>query len=185
MQEDEFLYKNFINTLKGKNTKDDYTRRLKYFLEFLGVKNRKRYSVLVDPNKDKKMIESDIKSFLTFLREKKGISYISATQYFNAIKQFYYVNSELEFKWKLIKMYLGDEDDDSQIYLGKRLEQRHEGRPYTREEIQRMLKTATDIRSKIIILLMSSSGMRNGTIPELKLGNLVKIEKYGSSDIQN
>ena len=34
-QKDEFLYKNFINTLKAKNTKEDYTRRLKYFLEFL------------------------------------------------------------------------------------------------------------------------------------------------------
>ena len=67
-QEDEFLYKNFINTLKAKNTKEDYTRRLKYFLEFLGVKNSKRYSVLVDPNKNKKIIESDIKSFLTFLQ---------------------------------------------------------------------------------------------------------------------
>ena len=42
-----------------------------------------------------------------------------------------------------------------------------------------MLKTANDIRSKIIILLMSSSGMRYGAIPSLKLGNLVKIEKYG------
>lgn len=53
-QEDEILYKNFIDTLKAKNTKNDYTRRLKYFLEFLGVKNPKRYSVLVDPNKDNK-----------------------------------------------------------------------------------------------------------------------------------
>ena len=92
-QEDEFLYKNFINTLKAKNTKEDYTRRLKYFLEFLGVKNGRKCSVSVDPNKDKKMIESDIKAFLVFLRQEKGLSYNSANQYFSAIKQFYYVNS--------------------------------------------------------------------------------------------
>ena len=79
----------------------------------------------MNPNKDKKIIESDIKSFLTFLRQEKGLSYNSANQYFSAIKKFYYVNSELDFKWQLIKMYLGDDDDDSQIYLGKRLEQKH------------------------------------------------------------
>ncbi len=41
-----------------------------------------------------------------------------------------------------------------------------------------MLKTANDIRVKIIILLMSSSGMRHGAIPSLKIKDLSKIEKY-------
>ena len=41
-----------------------------------------------------------------------------------------------------------------------------------------MLKTATDIRVKIIVLLISSSGIPMGAIPLLKLRNLTKIEKY-------
>ena len=41
-----------------------------------------------------------------------------------------------------------------------------------------MLKTATDIRVKIIVLLISSSGIRMGGVPLLKLRNLTKIEKY-------
>lgn len=166
---DEILYRNFINALKSKTTKEDYTRRLKYFLEFLGYSDG-QYSAMLDPNKDKKMIESDIKSFLVFLREKKRLSYQSATQYLNALKKFYYVNSDFEFKWQLIKMYLGNDDDD--------VEEGEEDRPYTREEIKTMLKTATDLRVKIIILLMSSSGMRHGAIPLLKLKDLSKIEKY-------
>ena len=121
--DDEFLYRNFVNALKSKTTKIDYTRRLRYFLRFLvgGASNGEGgtstttnsndndYSALLDPKKDKKMIEADIKSFLVFLREKKGLSYRSATQYLNAIKKFYYVSSEYEFKWNLIKMYLGNE----------------------------------------------------------------------------
>ena len=41
-----------------------------------------------------------------------------------------------------------------------------------------MLRTATDIRVKIIILLISSSGMRMGAITLLRLRNLKKNEKY-------
>ena len=163
----EFLYRNFINSLKSKTTKLDYTRRLKYFFEFLGIDDG-QYSALLDLKKDKKMIETDIKSFLVCLREKKGLSYRSATQYLNALKKFYYVNSEYEFKWPLIKMYLGNDDDDIEV----------DDRPYTREEIRTMLNTANDIRSKIIILLMSSSGVRHGALPFLKIKNLSKIEKY-------
>jgi integrase len=170
-KQNEFLYRNFVNAIKSKTTKSDYTRRLKYLIEFLGGSDQSNYSILLDSKKDKKMIEADIKSFLVFLREKKGLSFRSATQYLNAVKKFYYVNSDFEFKWNLIKMYLGndDEEDDSD---------QQKDRPYTRSEIQTMLKTANDIRSKIIILLMSSSGMRHGAIPLLKLKNLVKIEKY-------
>jgi integrase len=173
IDKNEILYRNFINALKSKTTKEDYTRRLKYFLEFLGYPDG-QYSAMVDPNKDKKMIESDIKSFLVFLREKKRLSYLSATQYLNALKKFYYVNSDFEFKWPLIKMYLGNDDDD----VEDEDEEVEEDRPYTREEIKIMLKTATDPRVKIIILLMSSSGMRHGAIPLLRLKDLTKIKKY-------
>ena len=52
--QNEILYRNFINALKSKTTKADYTRRLKYFLQFLGSSDGQQYSVLVDRNKDKK-----------------------------------------------------------------------------------------------------------------------------------
>ena len=72
-------------------------------------------------------------------------------------------------------MYLGDDDDVDDVDVTTTIE---EDRPYTRLEIQTMLNTATDNRSKIIILLISSSGMRMGAIPLLRLRNLKKIEKY-------
>lgn len=140
-------------------------------------------------NKDKKTIENDIKLFLVYLREKRKVKYVSASQYLNAVKKFYYVNLDYELKWSLIKMYLGndDRDDDdndnnnNSTIEKKEVEEEQEqeqDRPYTRTEIQTMLKTANDPRVKIVILLMSSSGIRLGGIPQLKLRNLTKIDKY-------
>src|SRR5215217_7354419 len=173
----ELLYRNFVNALKSKVTKSNYTKLLSYFLEFLGDRDGNHYSILVESKKDKKMIKADIKAFLVYLREKRKISYKSAIQYFNAIKKFYYVNSDYDFKWSLIKMYLGNDDTDDEYEDGNENEIL-EDRPYNKSEIQTMLKTATDIRVKIIILLISSSGIRSGAIPILRLRNLTKIEKY-------
>ena len=147
----------------------DYTYRLKYFINFLNIKS---YAELVE-NKDKKTIENDIINYLIYLRKHRGLSYASASQYLVTVQKFYYVNSDYEFKWKLIKSYLGDDDDDDDN--DSKIE---EDRPYTKKEIQTMLKTATDIRVKIMVLLISSSGIRMGAIPLLKLRNLTKIEKY-------
>ena len=49
-------------------------------------------------------------------------------------------------------------------------------RPYTREEIKKMLER-TDQRDRIIILLMCSLGRRQGAIHSLKLGHLEKMQQ--------
>jgi integrase len=169
MQNEELYYSNFVNALKTKATKREYQTRLKYFMDYIGAKS---YTDLVE-NIDKKTVENHIKSYLVYLRQERGITFQSATHYLNPIKKFYYVNLDYEFKWSLIKMYLGNDDyeDNSIVQEGE------EDRPYNRSEIQKMLKTANDIRSKIIILLISSSGMRSGALPLLKIRNLTKIEQ--------
>ena len=106
--EDDIYYSKFVNAIKSKSTKMDYTYRLKYFINFLNVKS---YAELVE-NKDKKTIENDIINYLIYLRKHRGLSYASASQYLVTVQKFYYVNSDYEFKWKLIKSYLGDDDDD-------------------------------------------------------------------------
>jgi len=52
-------------------------------------------------------------------------------------------------------------------------------RPYTKEEISKLLDATQDKRLKIAILLMCGSGLRIGSISELKLGSLEPISKYG------
>ncbi|MDR4512611.1 MAG: site-specific integrase [Nitrososphaeraceae archaeon] len=175
-QKDQYYYSNFINSLKSKDTKTVYVKRVGYFMTFLGIKEGK-YSRLVE-GLDKKIIEDNIKSFLVYLRQERGgVSYRSASFYLDSIKKFYYVNSDYEFKWKLIKMYLGDDDDQNTDTT--ETAPIEEDRPYTRDEIHTMLKSANDTRTKIIILLIASSGMRVGAIPSLKLRNLVKNPELG------
>jgi integrase len=51
-------------------------------------------------------------------------------------------------------------------------ESTYEDRPYTTEEIQRILDKCYDERSRVIILLMVSTGMRIGAIHTLQIGDL-------------
>jgi site-specific recombinase XerD len=56
-------------------------------------------------------------------------------------------------------------------------------RPYTYEQIANLLEFA-DIRTKVIILLMCSSGMRVGALPLLKVGDLIAVPKYNIYQIR-
>jgi len=49
-------------------------------------------------------------------------------------------------------------------------------RASTHEEIKKILDVA-DLRMKVIVLLMASTGMRIGGIPELKLRHLEEVAK--------
>ena len=49
---------------------------------------------------------------------------------------------------------------------------------YTRQEIEKIIEKC-DERKKVMILLQSSAGLRIGALPELRIRNLKKIEKYG------
>jgi integrase len=91
------------------------------------------------------------------------------------------VNSDYQFKWDLITSYLGNDDttiEDRNDNDDLEEEQQEEDRPYNKEEIKKMFNGAQDIRIKIVISLLSSSGLRQGALPNLKLRDLEKIEKY-------
>jgi len=140
-------------------------------MDFLNVKTFKE---LIE-NKPQKIIESDIKEYLVYLRNKKKLSYRSASMYLVAIKKFYYVNSDYQFKWDLITSYLGNDDTDVDYDDSSE----GEDRPYSKEEIKTMFNAAQDIRVKLVISLLSSSGLKHGAVDILKLIKLI----YYSSDI--
>jgi len=142
-------------------------------MNFLGITTLRE---LVE--KPQKIIESDIKAYLVYLRNKKKVSYNTAVLYLSVIKKFYIVNTDYQIKWNLINMYLGNDDTDNGYDDDIREVEEQEDRPYSKEEIEKMFNAAQEIRVKLVISLMSSSGLRNGAVNILKLRDLEKIEKY-------
>jgi site-specific recombinase XerD len=139
-KENRRLYTNFIYSIKTEVSRQMYVKCLKYYMKFLDVKTLKD---LID--KPQKIIESDIKEYLIHLRNQKKISYNTVSLYLSAIRKFYYVNSDYQFKWDLITSYLGNDDTDdtddhnnnnSDLILTEREEQ--QDRPYSRTEIKQM-----------------------------------------------
>ena len=171
--DDDKLYNNFIYSLKSEVTKERYLINLKYYMKFLGVTTLRE---LV--NKPQKIIESDIKEYLIYLRNQRKISYHSAVLYLSPLRKFYYVNTDYQFKWDLITSYLGNDDDDKEGDDSDLEQEQDDDRPYTKEEIKQMFNAAQDIRVKIVISLLSSSGLRHGALPILKIRDLKKNEKY-------
>ena len=146
----EDVYSNFINSIKSDVTKKIYGYNLRTFMEYCGVK---KYEDLI--GQQNKIIE-----YLMYLREKK-LSYNSICTKLNAIYHFYDMN-DISLNKKKIKMFKGE------------CSRKVVDRAYTREHIKRTLDVS-DLRSKVIVLLISTSGMRIGALPSLRLRNIEKI----------
>jgi integrase len=120
------------------------------------------YDKLLD--KDVKLIQLDICDWVTSF--KMDHSSASVSTYLAAIMKFYSMNDIVTLNWKKIKSYQGEHVKVA------------EDRPYNHNEIQALLSHAT-FRNKAIILLMSSTGLRLGAVPSLRIRDLEPIEKYG------
>lgn len=81
-----------------------------------------------------------------------------------ALKLFYDMNRR-PLNWKFVRKTIGKT-------------KKHKDRAYTHDEIRRALKVA-DPRTKTLIILLASTGMREGAVPTLDIGNMHLIEKYG------
>jgi integrase len=98
------------------------------------------------------------------MRQDRRLSPATVSVRIAAISHFYEMN-DVVINWRKLKKFKG----------------RHrniiEDRPYTRDEIKKLVDVAP-LRDKAIILLMASSGMRKGAIPYLRMRDITKIDKY-------
>jgi integrase len=111
---------------------------------------------------DTRQIESRVIDFIVSARDQVTYSYNSLK--LAAIMAFYSIN-DLQLNRKKLGKFLGEEI------------KRQKDRPYTLEEIHRMLDVA-DERGKAIILLLTSTGMRIGALSGLRFGHLQRIDEY-------
>lgn len=154
IQNEEDLYFNFINSIKSEVTKKIYENDVKYYLKFCNLTKLSDLLTITD-------LQKQIIKYIMSLR-KRGLASNSISTMLNGIFHFYEMN-DVPLNKKKINMFNGE-------FTRKIVH-----RSYTHEEIGKILDVS-DLRMKVIVLLMASSGMRIGAIPLLKLRNLEKID---------
>lgn len=166
------------------------TRAIQIFEAYLeSEKTRKHYNYLLKKFANHYKLESfdsilsingqelteKIEDYTILFKEKgMSMSYIRSNTF--ALQSFCEANDKLDVNWKKLRK------------LCKKQKSR-KSRHYTTSEIKRMLHSVKDLRNKALMLFLSSSGVRRGAIPVLKIRNLkqmpngcVAITVYEGSD---
>ncbi len=144
-------YHKFINAIKSEETKEEYRRCL---LRYLSHNKTTLEDMLTLPITD---IENMLVDYLLDLRKQElSSSYINLN--FCALKLYYFMNDVRINKEKIGK-YLGES------------KKKNVDRSYTHPEIKSLLDIA-DLRLKVVISILASTGMRIGALPPLKLSHL-------------
>jgi integrase len=110
--------------------------------------------------KDPRQIEHQIIDFIIRMRE-KGRGYSALHNYVAVVTSFYRINDVILNQNKISKFM-----PESRRVM--------KDRAYTHEEISKLLQIA-DERMRMVILILTSTGMRVGALPDLRLKNLQKV----------
>lgn len=156
---EEREYLNFIDSIRSEATVKVYRLSMDNYMRFIKTSS---FSSLL--KQDNKTIEQQIISYLVDMRKNQKLSYALSSTRLAALKKFYEMN-DVTLNWKRISNYLGE---NTKCF---------KDRAYTNEEIQ-LLLTKADERMRVVILLLASTGMRIGAIPDLKLKHLTNIEEF-------
>jgi hypothetical protein len=140
-------YFNFINSLKAKETKMQYGRGIERFLKYARISSLS--GLLSLPPKD---IEQLVIHYITYLKA-RGLSHAYVNLAMAAIFHLTDMNDVLLNKRKIAK-FQGEE------------KKMNKDRGYTHEEIKLLTDTG-DYRFRALVLLLSSTGARLGSIPPL------------------
>jgi integrase len=153
-------YDNFINSIRTEATKERYAYLLNRYMKFLKLDSIDK--LLQQP----KVVESFIIHYIIWLKNEEKLSQVTINQYIAAIMHFYSMN-DITLNRKKIGKYI----------VGSETVRKQKDRAYTNSEIRALLEFC-DERSKALVLLLSSSGIRIGSVSELRLIHLKKIKEY-------
>jgi integrase len=153
-------YNNFVDTIKSQATLEQYKYGITQFMKFLKIRDINNLMVMAQAPKE---IQQKIIDYVKYMREVKQLGAVTIQLYLASIMHFYSIN-DVNLNRKRISSYIPEV-------------QQNEDRPYTIQEIARLLEFS-DLRSRAVILLFASTGMRIGAVPGLRLEHLTKIDKY-------
>lgn len=155
-------YRIFIEGLKSPVTKAAYSYALQKYMNYLKITNP---DDLLIHQGNSKIIQDQIVEYMIQLKNPPhSLRYATRSQYLAAVITYYDLN-DVALSKKKIYRYLGEE------------ERPIENRGYTTEEIAKMLEIC-DERTRAIVLLLASTGIRIRAIIELKVEDLVMVPDY-------
>ena len=137
-------------------------RNFKRFENYIKIHD---LDVLLDFNQ--KVIKEMVIDYIVYLRDEREITNRSI-RYLSAILRFFQKNND-DFTLRITNFDIDLPHDDTI----------NEDRPYNVEEIRQILggqSTAIDPRSKMIVLLLCSSGMRIGALHSLQYCDLTEMQ---------
>jgi integrase len=140
----------FLSSIRSPETKISYSIYFKKYQEFMSD-----LDLFCENNP--RLIEQKIIEYLVDMKN-KGKGYSTIHNYAAAVLAFYKIN-DVALNINKINRFIPEQRKVKK------------DRAYTHEEISQVLEIA-DERMKVVILLMSSSGIRLGALPLLKLRNL-------------
>jgi integrase len=155
-------YNNFINSIRSEATKNQYIYCLQKYMKYYKLDNVEDLLLHVEKPK---LIQADIIQYVVWLKQTEKISSSTIRLYLSAILHFYSMN-DIVLNRKKIGMYVGET-----------VRKQKKDRAYTTEEIHKILDFC-DERSKALVFLLCSTGIRIGAIPDLQLSHLKKIAEY-------
>lgn len=151
------LIQTFLYSLPSERTKGEY---IKYFSYFEAHYKHKIESLLTLRPKAAEEILID---YVISMREKK-LSHSSISGRLAAISSFLSLN-DLSVNTKKIKRFMGE-----QVKTVK-------DEAYTREDLQTMFEHSP-FRTRLIIAIFSSTGIRKSALLDLKLNHLTKMDSH-------
>ena len=158
-------YQNFIKYVPNAVTRKNYLSRLKKYIDYCQVESIDELLY----NGDIKLIQERITDFLIHIQT-EGYSSATVSHCLTAVKMYYSYNDITSLNWvkmsKVLRPYRREAND----------------RPYRTDEIAKILEKC-DQRSRIIILLCCSAGVRQGAIHTMKLQDLEKIGDVYKIDV--
>lgn len=173
--EEKSVIQLFLDGIKAEETKDYYTRRLRYLLcgvfeEIFSGSFEERSQELVDKaRRDPKFVVDLMLSFLELCKQRTSLPKTSAKylnpstipNFLKPVKKLLDMN-DVAIQWKRVYAALPESGS------------RERWRGYTRDEIQTMLRSTANPTAHAITLVASSSGIRSGAL-DFRWGDVIPM----------